>query len=39
MSDDDTENGSDDMTSEPEPAPSGGGSDDMLEEYLVQTGI
>ncbi|HIC62185.1 MAG TPA: NCS2 family permease, partial [Marine Group III euryarchaeote] len=31
MSDDDTENGSDDMTSEPEPAPSGGGSDDMFD--------
>ena len=34
MSDDDTENGSDDMTSEPEPAPSGGGSDDMLEDMF-----
>ena len=30
MSDDDTENGSDNMTSEPEPAPSGGGPEDML---------
>ena len=38
MSDDDTENGSDDMTSEPEPAPSGGGPDDMLEDMFDLTG-
>ena len=38
MSDDDTENGSDDMTSEPEPAPSGGGSDDMLEDMFDLAG-
>ena len=38
MSDDDTENGSDDITSEPEPAPSGGGPDDMLEDMFDLTG-
>ena len=34
MSDDDTENGSDDMPSEPEPTAPAGGSGDMLEDML-----
>ena len=38
MSDDDTENGSDDMPSEPEPAPDTGGGDDMLEDMFDLTG-
>jgi AGZA family xanthine/uracil permease-like MFS transporter len=38
MSDDDTENGSDDMPSEPEPAPATGGGDDMLEDMFDLTG-
>ena len=38
MSDDDTENSSDDMPSEPEPAPATGGGDDMLEDMFDLTG-
>ena len=38
MSEDDTENGSDDMPSEPEPAPATGGGDDMLEDMFDLTG-
>ena len=40
MSDDDTENGSDDMPSEPEPSPTsgGGGFDDMLDDMFDLTG-
>ena len=38
MSDDDTENGSDDMPSEPDPAPAAGGGDDMLEDMFDLTG-
>ena len=38
MSDDDTENGSDDMPSEPEPTAPAGGSGDMLEDMFDLTG-
>ena len=38
MSDDDTENGSDDMPSEPEPAAPAGGSGDILEDMFDLTG-
>ena len=38
MSDDDTENGSDNMPSEPEPSAPAGGSGDMLEDMFDLTG-
>ena len=38
MSDDDTENGSDNMPSEPEPTAPAGGSGDMLEDMFDLTG-